>query len=80
MSEVFALPQVFRRKAAERSPVTYTAEHISREPDAEDTLQEHERRRIAYEESKAQTEILRLEYERSKAKVRAMIKERAPDV
>ena len=79
MSEVFALPQVFRRKA-ERAAVTYTAEHISREPDAEDLLQDLERTRMAYEESRAQTEDLRLEHERAKAKVRAMLKERAPDV
>lgn len=79
MSEVFAWPRVLSRKP-ERAAITYTAEQIHREPDAEDILNDHERRRIAYEEAKAQTEVLRLEYERSKAKVRAMLKERAPDV
>jgi len=79
MSEVFTWPRVLSRKQ-ERAAITYTAEPIHREPDAEDVLTDHEQRRIAYEEAKAQTEILRLEYERSKAKVRAMLKERAPDV
>lgn len=78
MSEVFAWPRVLSRK--HEAAITYTAEQIHREPDAEDILNDHERRRLAYEEAKAQTEVLRLEYERSKAKVRAMMKERAPDV
>lgn len=80
MSEVFALPQVFRRAKQPETIEVRAMKPIEREPDAEDMLRDLERARMAYQESAAQTEVLRLEFERAKAKVRAMMRERAPDV
>lgn len=80
-NKIFPLPQVLRQMRD--GPVQIEAramKPIERQPDAEDDFLQLERARLAYEESAAQTEVLRLEYERAKAKIRALMKERAPDV